>query len=305
MDEQTLWAELQKAWTDIWQPHRLGDWYIGIIVGVIVAVVLWVIEIFLHPVRWFYNRYLKKHIQRLLRKFRARGEETLHEATVLGLLTSNYAAKVPPQFIANAISKHGAITTNNRFHYTDPSQTYHAYRRFKLFPILNGDETFFSEMCKAMSEQIIFSEINLTLFIRKEANRLFAQKFAENYPKRIRAHELIYREKGKCFTRAIHPEFDYEAGESLEGTNVVLLESLLVFPETLLQTISWVRGKGANVKKVVILFDATHSLTDFGACGINLQDVIIGTSLNLEVYSATTCKCSGQAKTNTLKYNEY
>lgn len=296
-----MWKELQKAWADIWQIDRLGDWYIGAIVAVVIAI----FEKIFHPSRWLYKSYLEKPIQKLRRILRKRGEETLHEAVVLNSISSNYADKVPPRFIANAISKHGAITINKRFHYRDPSKIYHARRRFKLFPILNGDETFFSEICKVMSEQIDFNEINLTLFIKKEANKLFAQKFAGNYPSRIRAHELLYKEKRKWFMSDFHPEFDYEAGESLEGTNVILLESLLVFPEPLFQTIRWIRDKGANIKKVIILFDATHSLSDFDDCGINLQDVIIGIPIDLEVELSAACKCSGKSNTTILKYDDY
>lgn len=269
----------------------------------VIALLVW--EIFRHPFSKMYRKFVSPKLSKACKKIKNRGEEVIHEAEILNSIQSHFADKVPPQYIADAIKKHNSLSINRRFHYADISKKYHIFRRFKLFPILNGDEAFFTEICRAMSEGINFRDVNLTLCIKKGPNNLFARKFSDNYPGRIRAHALTLKENKKFFKKEPRREIAYEEGDALVGTNVILLESLLIFPETIIEHIKWVHEQGAHIKKVVILFNGTNSPIDLSACGISAEDVIIGVSVNLGFASAESCRCHGKGRLKILKYNEY
>lgn len=86
---------------------------------------------------------------------------------------------------------------------------------------------------------------------------------------------------------------------------MILLESLLIFPETILESIKWIQNEGAKVRNVVILFDASGQFTDFISCGLKPENVIIGCFIDLKLSLASNCKCNNESKLNILRYDKY
>lgn len=297
MNAQSLWTKIEYYWeiTEYYWDLYFDIW-IALIFAGIAAIIA---EIVKHPFRnlfrKLYHKFFSNKLQKLVKRIMNRGEQVL-QAAVRDSVDSKFEAQVPKKYIIDAITKHNALITNQRFHYSNLSKQYHLQRKFKLLPILNGDEAFFREMCDALSSKIDFESIDLILYAKKETNRLFAKEFARNPPGRIKNHSLIYKEGG---------QIEYQEGESLEGENIILLESLLIFPETILETIKWLQGQRANVRGVIILFNGSGTLTDFSSCGINQTNVIISSSIDLKLSLANECNCSNKTKLKILKYNEY
>ncbi len=117
----------------------------------------------------------------------------------------------------------------------------------------------------------------------------------------------MYSEKRRWFglSKKVNRNCKYEIGESLAGTNVILIESLLIFPETVLDAIKWIKKQGSNVKYVVILFDASGQFTKFESCGIRSENVIIGAAIDLKLYLISRCECKDKVKLKVLEYDKY
>ncbi|KJU87074.1 hypothetical protein MBAV_000726 [Candidatus Magnetobacterium bavaricum] len=229
-------------------------------------------------------------------------EQVLHRAAIEKSITSNFESQVQCKSIAHAINKHKSLTTSKKFHYSDLSERYHFFHRLQLLPILNGDEAFFTEMCDAISERIDFKNIHFTLHIKKNQNNSFAIKLSDNYPGKIKSYALIYKEKADKDT---DKRIKYEKGESLKGVNVILLESLLIVAETIIEIIEWIKMQGATIRNVVILFNATNNMLDLSAYGIDQKDVIIGATIDLRVVKKEFCTCKDKGKLKPLNYDEY
>ena len=233
-------------------------------------------------------------------------KEYSNETEITGSIKSNFEIAAPPEYIVGAIKKHKALYTNTHFHYTDISKQYHLCREFKLKQtIANGTETFFEKICEAMAKKINFENIALVLYLEKDTNGLFARELDRHHIGNIKSHPIVYSEKRRWFNKNVKRDFEYEVGESLSGTNVILIESLLIFPETVLSTIQWLKNKGANVRNIVILFDATEKLTDFGSCGIDRKNVITGIYIDLMLDFKSKHKCSDKLRSKVLKYDNY
>ncbi len=206
------------------------------------------------------------------------------------------------------MKKNKALYKNTHFHYTDISKQYHLCREFKLKQtIANGTETFFEKICEAMAKELNFENINLVLYLEKDTNGLFARELDRHHIGDIKSHPIVYSEKRRWFglSKKVNRNCKYEIGESLSGLNVILIESLLIFPETVLSTIQWLKSKGANVKNVVILFDATNKITDFGSCEEELKNGIRGVDTDLKSSSVSNCECRDKVGLKVIKYDKY
>ena len=238
-------------------------------------------------------------IESILRlRRRALGEVALNSREIRNSIQSHHV-KVEKEIIAGPIERKKVLTENRRFHYRNPSGSHHVMRRLRLWPLLDGSQSFFPLLCKEMPEGFDFAGIDIILYIEKETNELFQYQFGfENCYQRTKSFRLVYNEQGtprvKCLEREI-----------LQGAEVILLESLLIFPETLVETIRWIKEQGAIIRKVFVLFDATGQLIDFDACGIPREDVIIGCRIDLKVKDAATCGCKDGAKLKPLTYFDY
>ncbi len=265
------------------------------------------VEIFLRPIRKLYKRFFSEKIQNFIKTRKRNREETLHETEISKSINSYFDSAAPSRYIVGAIKNHNSLSQNRRFHYTDISKKYHLCREFKLKQtIADGTEIFFEEICTAIADKVSFNNTDIVLFLEKDTNGLFAREFAKNHVGNIKSHSIIYKEERGWFNKKVKRNYKYEIGESLVGTDVILIESLLIFPETVLDTIEWIKSKGANVKNVVILFDATGQIVDdFGYCKIGSENAILGASIDLKLSSVSNCKCKDKVKLKVLKYDKY
>jgi hypothetical protein len=282
-----------------WVEHKPE--IIAFIFAILAAIIL---EIAKRPIRKSWQR-----VRRFINKQRNKKERTLHETEISNSIKSNFTASVPPRFVVDAIKKHGALTTNDAVHYTDAvEKRYHVLRRLRILPLINGAETFFRETCREMASAFVHDDTDLLfLSLKKETNEIFANEFVgKNWPGRIKWHEVIYKErrKGLWSRGEVMRTFKYEDGDSLEGTKVILLEALLVFPETLTATIEWLKKQGAMIKGIAILFNGADPQIDFQACGISPDNVSIGWFVDLKIFSANNCECKNK-RLKVLTYNDY
>ena len=271
-----------------WELHRYEITFAAIFA--VIVLVVW--EVVQQPFRKIYKRFLSKPFQRLNR--RIKGIEVLRGTAVDSSINSHFGDQV--SYIVNAIEKHDALVKGKRFHYKDEKGRYHLERKFNLWPLLNGAENFFPILCDSMSRRLSFAEIDLIALVDKGTNNLFQREFAKNAPRRIKILDL------SC-SKNSENSFEYHGDESLEGRNVIFLESLVVFPDLFLDSVKWVQRQGANIKKFVILFDGSGSLLDFNSCGIKVEDVIIGSFIDLKLTKAEECKCGKELRN--LRYFEY
>ncbi|MFH1097137.1 MAG: hypothetical protein ABH886_03695 [Candidatus Desantisbacteria bacterium] len=292
---------LLNWWELLWEHH-----HIEIIWAAVFAVIfgfLW--EWFLHP-------YIKKveifiKLKKIIEKFWKRGNTTFHEVEIANSIKSNYPKEVPEHFIVDAIQKHNALTTNSRFHYQSFDKSYHACRFLTILPIIDGDELFFREICKAMAMDCNSVEVDMFLSIKKPTNKIFPYEFVSHWPRCIPSHSISCHEKKLPFWKGgdYLVEFEYEEGKSLEGVKVILLESFLLFPPTVQQAIKWLREQGAIVQKVVIFFDGMRDPACFDSYGIRQTDIMVGCSVNMKVTKLGDCHCKNKNKVRLLKYQKY
>lgn len=102
-----------------------------------------------------------------------------------------------------------------------------------------------------------------------DTNQLFATRFMEKVVIKMAEGSDPVITQGINYDeekRAVAPELiDPEA---LKGKQVIVLESLLIFPDTLADTIAGIQSLGAKVKKVIVLADSSY---DGSNSRINLQ----------------------------------
>lgn len=238
-----------------------------------------------------------------------RGNEKFIQRTEINNTTkSNFSIDVPHKQIAAGIECRKALVAIENYYYTNQYKKYGAQKLLKVLQLLNGENAFLNEICQAMSACLPHNGIDLCLSLQKETNRLFSTEFARNLPGRVRSHTLVYDEKITHFWQGrsfCDPEIKYEQGESLQGAKVILLESLLLFPESLKQTIQWLTSQGATILKVVILFDGLGDSDFFPTCGITKNDVIIASSIELGVRALASPSSPQARRLKVLKYGEY
>lgn len=273
---------------------------IAVILAIVAAII---VEIAKRPVRKSW-----RILRRFINKRRNKKERALHETETSNSIRSNFTASVPLKFVVDAIKKHKALTINDRLHYTDVEKRYHVLRRLRILPLINGAETFFRETCREMASGLVHDNTDfLFLSLKKETNEIFANEFVgKNWPGRIKWHQVVYKERrgGLWSGGKVTRTFKYEEGDSLEGTKVILLEALLVFPGTLTATIEWLKNQGAMINGVVILFNGADPEIDFQTCGISPDNVSVGWSVDLKIFSANNCGCKNK-RLKVLTYNDY
>jgi hypothetical protein len=232
----------------------------------------------------------------IVNKIKKIGEQTFHEKEIKNSIRSNYYQDILPMFLTEAVKKHNALIKNNSFHYQNMSGKYHVRRRFKLLPITL--ESVFPIMCKCISSKCDLNDVDCIISIDKESNRLFVHNFSNNCPRGIKTHYLFYDEDNS--------RIKYTESESLEGVKVILLESLIIFPEPIIAAINLIKEQRAILKNIVILFDSSSAVFDLASCGIEKEDVIIANSIDLKLSLTNDCGCDiNTVKLKTLKYNEY
>jgi hypothetical protein len=302
---------LDNAATPATKPGVASVFYIEHKAEIIFALIfsvaaLFVVEVVKHPIKKIWVKVSRRFNVNKIKSV-LKGVKALHEAEIERSMKSNYDGPVPTHFIVDAVKKHNAFTTATRVHFSDYFGKYHVWRRLNLFPVLNGEETFFDEMCSNMSKEIDFRGINLALSLKKDTNRLFAKEFLENFPPKIKNHTLIYDEKTSMGSGDHYSTVKYGEGESLEGTNVLILESLFIFPEPIMETIKEIRRQGANVNGLVILFDGSGGSVDFASFGLKPEDIIVGCRVDLKLFTHETCDCKKKSKSKlkVLRYDEY
>lgn len=281
-----------KIFKGIYHEHLVE----AIVLAIIAALA---IEFFKKPFRTLYKKIIGRKIDSYKKKRKLRIEIPLHETEILQSIKTNANPAVSPEIIAGSIKKHNALIVPKRFHYTDPTGKYHLCRKFNLLVLLNGEEVLVDTICKKMystlSSTVQFSNIAFTLSLRKETNKFFSSKiFAKNCTQRTRNHFLDYMEDG---------EIQYNDGDSIEGTSVVLLESFVISPEIIKSTILKIQKLGGKVEGIVILFCDTSLDIDFSSCRIKQENVIIANFIDLKLSEVRNTTCFKATKR--LKYSDY
>jgi hypothetical protein len=77
--------------------------------------------------------------------------------------------------------------------------------------------------------------------------------------------------------------FKYEKGESLEGVRVILLESFVLVPEVLNETIKWLQGQGATIEAVAVLFMGAEEACHNMPCTIDKKNVIVAYFVDMKI----------------------
>ena len=251
----------------------------------------------------------KNKIQQRINKRILTNERTLNEIAISKSIKSNYPREVPVPYIVDPIVKQKVFTTNERIHYTDIEKKYHVFRKIELLPLLDGTNTFFNELCKAMASSLQFEEDSsfLLLYLNKETNKLFSHVFSSIGGHNIKCQNITFKERRgiwSLFKKKRAFGYGEVNSESLEGTKVILLEALLIFPETLTEAVEWLKSKGATIIGIVVLFDGSGTLSDFSTCIENTNNVIKGVSIDLKIFRANECNCNNK-RLKVLTYSKY
>jgi|GEM_PF-6254435 len=280
-----------------WFQHHFWEIIFAFIFAVVAGVFF---EILKKPAK---RSKLLGKVQNIVKKIRTRGRRFVPESSILNSINTNFNNSVSNKLISDAIYKHHSLYINEKHHYADVEKKYHAQRRFLICSTVNGDEFFFRELCREMAAKLHKKEIPLFLSLKKESNRIFAQEFVgNNFPGRIKWHSINCYEKRKGWPfNTVEREFKYEEGDTLDGLKIILLESFLLFPDTIIEAIKWVQNQGASVEGIIVLFDGSGGQLDFSSCGFNPDDVIIGCFIDLKTVLAQHCACKNGIKV--LKYN--
>jgi hypothetical protein len=159
------------------------------------------------------------------------------------------------------------------------------------------------QLFEKLSSQIDISKISLTLSLGKEINDLFSKKLFTNLNSSSYGgnHKLIFEELET-------DQIQYIGSTSINGANVIFVESLLLFPWTIETALGWLRDQGANILGVIILFDASIEQVNYASFGIDPQNVFIGCSINMDMSETSNCKCIASDNSidcRILKYNQY
>lgn len=260
-----------------------------------------------------YLKYIWKKINNKLQKITNKriltNERPLNEIAISKSIKSNYPREVPLPYIIDPIVKQKVFTTNERIHYTDIEKKYHVFRKIELLPLLDGTNTFFKELCKAMALSLQLEEDSnfLLLSLNKETNKLFSQVFSTFGGHNIKCQNITYKEGGWILSLFNKKKRSFGYGEvnseSLEGTKVILLEALLIFPEILTEAVEWLKSKGATIIGIVILFDGSGTLSN-STCIENTNNVIKGVSIDLKIFRANECNCNNK-RLKALTYSNY
>ncbi|MFZ3138992.1 MAG: hypothetical protein WA126_16565 [Thermodesulfovibrionales bacterium] len=223
--------------------------------------------------------------------------------------------KVSKKYIVRAIKENEALYKCLGIHFTSCSRNYHLGRMFYLLPVLKDSS--FSLLSESIASGIDFSDVRYVLYNKKiggqssDANQLFATRFMERIAVKIEADaEPSIKTQGITYDeekRTVIPELiDPDA---LRGKKVIVLESLLIFPDVLTDTIAGIQSLGATIKKVIVLcdgsYDGSNSRINLSPCKIDQRDVTIGSFINLRMSLAYQCECPSDAELQILKYDDY
>ena len=94
--------------------------------------------------------------------------------------------------------------------------------------------------------------------------------------------------------------FAYTAGENLRDYRVILLESVVMFPDVLERTIKWLQDEGAQVEAVAVLFMRAGIGFDESTCNVDGVSVISANSIDF-----CACDPSQKGQHIVLSYEDY
>lgn len=204
--------------------------------------------------------------------------------------------KVPKGFVTSSVCKHGALTWNKRHIYTDVERKYYFPRKFSVLPLINGDEDFYKEGCACLADKI--QHIDTTnnfrfVYLQKEANLLFSSELVgQHFPGKIVSHPINCDE---ARTSPRNLTFKYEMGESLAGFRVVLLESFVLVPDVLNETIKWLQEQGATVEAVAVLFMGAKEACYKNPCMIDQGHVKVANFVDMKITEFLPQKSEGKS----------
>ena len=84
-------------------------------------------------------------------------------------------------------------------------------------------------------------------------------------------------------------------GESLAEFRVVLLESFVLVPDVLNETITWLQGQGATVEAVAVLFMGAEEACHKNPCIIGENNVKIAISVDMNLTEVLPQKSKGKS----------
>lgn len=252
------------------------------------------------------GRGLTRWVLSIGSKFQKRinAERNLSKPEVIEAIRSNFPDQIPNTFVTDPVSKNNALTWNKKWVYTDTENNYLFDRYFSVFPLINGNETFYREACECLASAFVNIDTSnkfLFVYLDKETNRLFKAEFVgQHFPGKVQCHPII------CNESRTAPRFNlkYEKGESLAGCRIVLLECYVLVPEVITATITWLQDQGAVVEGVAILFMGAEGYFNDNACGVNRDNVRIEYFVDLKISKFSEIK-QRRKKLKILTYSDY
>lgn len=249
---------------------------------------------------YFESRRGKSFVRRLLSGCtdihkRITSDRNLLKQEVDSAIKSN-CDKVPNEFVTRPVHKRGALTWNKKHIYTDVEMKYYFPRKFSLLPLINGDEDFYKEGCACLADKI--QHIDTTnnfrfVYLQKETNLLFNSALVgPHFPGKIVSHPISCDE---ARTSPRNLTFKYEAGESLADYRVVLLESFVLVPDVLNETITWLQGQGATVEAVAVLFMGAQEACCKNPCMIDQGHVKVANFVDMKITEFLPQKSEGKS----------
>ena len=227
----------------------------------------------------------------------------LSKQEVIKAIKSN-CAKVPKKFVARPVNKNGRLTWNKKYIYTDPEKKYLFPRFFSVLPLIDGSEDFFEEGCECLADklkQIDTSEDFLFVYLNKDTNLLLSNEVGLHFPGKVPSHPI------RCCEARSTPRgwnFQYEFGESLSGFRVVLLESFVLIPDILNETVNWLQKQGATVEAVAVLFMGAEKFCANKPCTIGQENVKVACFVDMKITEYSPKKSNGK-QLKVLTYSEY
>lgn len=214
----------------------------------------------------------------------------------VGCAIKSNCDKISKELVTRSVHKRGALTWNKKYIYTDVERKYYFTRKFSLLPLINGDEDFYKEGCACLADKI--QHIDTTnnfrfVYLQKETNLLFSSALVgPHFPGKIVSHSISCDE---ARTSPRNLTFKYEMGESLAGFRVVLLESFVLVPDVLNETITWLQEQGATVEAVAVLFMGAGEACHKNPCIIDQNNIKVAIFVGMNLSEVLPQKSKGKS----------
>jgi hypothetical protein len=197
-------------------------------------------------------------------------------------------------------------TYTKGYHYSDIGNYYHLWRWINVLSFLNSPNLALDEMMQHVLEKIKPVGINLVLCTPKGSNLfivgILGNTVFQGRKEKTLFHNVLYNEfeENDIIKRVVK----YEDGDSLSGKKIILIETLLIFPEPLKEIIREIKRQGGIIKKVIILFNGCLTMPSLSTLGICDDDILVAWNINLKISTYGRCS-SCKPPIEKLLYQNY